>query len=240
MMSDQHSFWIDRLSEYLDGTLGADDRDALEGHLAECRDCTAVLADLRHVVSAARAMGDVAPERDLWPGIAARLGRRPGERVAEVIPLPTSHVGARARQAGVYLSRRQLAAAAIVVALSSAAATWALGPGVAVRSVGDPLSMPGAPAVVSPAAAVEGPPPALADELAHLEATLSAARDRLDPNTVRILEKNLDVIDRAIQDSRRALATDPANAFLKEHLERAYQQKADYLREATNIVGWSG
>ena len=96
------------------------------------------------------------------------------------------------------------------------------------------------PAAVSPAATQEEPPPALADELAHLEATLTAARDRLDPTTVRILEKNLDVIDRAIQDSRKALATDPANPFLREHLDRAYQDKVDYLREAAGIAEWVG
>jgi hypothetical protein len=140
-------------------------------------------------------------------------------------------------RAGIVMSRRQLAAAAAVVALLSAGATWALGPGLAVRQVGAPLP---APTAVSPAAVVDGPPPALAGELSRLEAALNAARDQLDPTTVRILEKNLDVIDRAIQDSRRALATDPANAFLKEHLERAYEQKASYLREAAGIAEWTG
>jgi hypothetical protein len=236
MMNDLHSRWTDRLSEYLDGSLGAEDRQAVEEHLAGCAQCAAVSSELRGVVDMARSLGDVPPTRDLWPDIAARLWSAPEERAAEVIPLPTGH-RREAQPRGVYMSRRQLAAAAVIIAMASAAATWALGPGVAVRPVGAPLPMP---AAVSTAATEEGPPPALAGELAQLEATLNAARDRLDPTTVRILEKNLDVIDRAIQDSRKALATDPANPFLREHLDRAYQDKVDYLREAAGIAEWAG
>ena len=65
---------------------------------------------------------------------------------------------------------------------------------------------------------------------------LAEARTRLDPGTVRILEKNLQVIERAIDDSKRALAVDPENAFLKDHLAGAYREKASYLREATDLV----
>jgi anti-sigma factor RsiW len=236
MMSELHSHWTDRLSEYLDGTLSVQDRLAMEEHLAGCSACSTILSELRVVIDTARSLGDVPPARDLWPDIAGRLSSTPGERVAEVIPLRTGR-RAQAEPTGVYLSRRQLAAAAAVVALVSAAATWALGPGVAVRQVGSPLP---APTAVSKAANAEGPPAALAGELAHLESALNAARDHLDPGTVRILEKNLDVIDRAIQDSRKALATDPANPFLLEHLDRAYQQKVDYLREAAGIAEWAG
>jgi anti-sigma factor RsiW len=234
MMSDNHERWTDRLSEYLDGTLDADARSGLESHLASCPACAAVCEELRQVVLRAHALGDVQPERDLWPAIAASLGTGPGQRAAEVIPLPTRRPSSAP---GLYLTRRQLAAAAVVVALLSAALTWAAGPGLAVRPA--PASLP-APAGVSPAASIGAPPPALAGELAQLQATLDAARDRLDPNTVRILEKNLDVINRAIEDSRRALTTDPANAFLREHLDRAYEQKVDYLREAAGIADWKG
>jgi hypothetical protein len=236
MMNDQHSQWTDRLSEYLDGSLAGQARRAVEEHLAGCTECAAVLSELEAVVGVARSLGDVPPARDLWPDIAARLWPTTEERGAEVIPFPTGN-RPQAQPKGVYLSRRQLAAAAVVIAMASAAATWALGPGIAVREVGTPLPMP---AAVTPAATAEDPPPALADELARLGAVLNAARDHLDPATVRILEKNLDVIDRAIQDSRKALATDPANPFLKEHLDRAYRQKVDYLREAAGIAEWAG
>ena len=40
--------WTDRLSEYLDDELPPGERVALEGHLAQCAECSATLADLRH------------------------------------------------------------------------------------------------------------------------------------------------------------------------------------------------
>jgi hypothetical protein len=237
MMSDMHSHWTDRLSEYRDGSLDDEERSALEAHLSVCQECATALAEIDEVIRRARALGDVPPARDLWPDIEAALSGHPVERGGGVIPLPTQDPQVDARPAGVYLSRRQLAAAATIVALVSAAATWALAPRPGTRSAQVPLPRQG---VVMPASQGEGPPTALADELSHLEAALAVAQQRLDPSTVRILQKNLDVIDRAIQDSQRALATDPADPFLREHLQAVYEQKADYLREATRIAGWAG
>ncbi|KPJ79232.1 MAG: hypothetical protein AMS19_11625, partial [Gemmatimonas sp. SG8_23] len=65
------------------------------------------------------------------------------------------------------------------------------------------------------------------------------AREVLDPNTVRILERNLSVIEQAIEDSRQALAQDPENEFLAAHLERVYERKLSYLREAARVAEWS-
>jgi hypothetical protein len=86
-----------------------------------------------------------------------------------------------------------------------------------------------------------GAPPAdLASELATLEDVLEAARGTLDPNTVLVLERNLGVIEQAIVDSREALALDPGNAFLSEHLERMYRRKLVYLQDAVRVAQWSG
>jgi len=91
------------------------------------------------------------------------------------------------------------------------------------------------------AATVDAAPVAdLADEVAVLERTLAEARAVLDPNTIRILERNLAVIESAIDDSRRALAIDPENAFLANHLERVYERKLEYLREAVRVTEWTG
>ena len=80
---------------------------------------------------------------------------------------------------------------------------------------------------------------ALSAELEALEELLAGASVALDPETVRVLQKNLGVIERAIEDSRRALAQDPANEFLGAHLEREYQRKLSYLKEANEIARWA-
>jgi hypothetical protein len=73
-----------------------------------------------------------------------------------------------------------------------------------------------------------------------LEDQLAAVRDALDPNTLRVLERNMAVIERAIEDSRQALALEPGNEFLSRHLEQVYERKLDYLREAAAIADWAG
>jgi hypothetical protein len=133
-------------------------------------------------------------------------------------------------------SAPQLAAASVVLVVASAALTWWVGPGVASRGVASPLPQSeGQTAFVADPGA---PAPELASELEVLEQALEGAWGRLEPNTVRILEKNLGVIERAIEESVRALAVDPGNEFLLDHLDRAYREKATYLREAADIADW--
>ena len=69
-----------------------------------------------------------------------------------------------------------------------------------------------------------------------LERVLLEQRDRLDPRTVIVLERNLRIIDDAIGEARQALATDPANALLNAHLAGARQRKLDLLRRAALIT----
>ena len=56
---------------------------------------------------------------------------------------------------------------------------------------------------------------------------------------MRVLDRNLGVIQQAIEDSRRALAQDPGNEFLASHLERVYQRKLEYLRDAAQVAEWA-
>ena len=58
----------------------------------------------------------------------------------------------------------------------------------------------------------------------------------LDTSTVRVLEQNLELIDRAIRDAERALAADPGNAYLNAHLARTMRQKIDLLRQAASLT----
>ena len=69
-----------------------------------------------------------------------------------------------------------------------------------------------------------------------LERMLREHRERLDPRTVVVLERNLRVIDDAIAEAREALAADPANALLNAHLAGARQRKLDLLRRAALIT----
>lgn len=233
MNDHRHEAWVLQLSDYMDGDLDGTVKEALEAHLAECGSCRAVLRDLREIVARAGALEGIEPARDLWPGISEAMGG--GGEEARVIQFPTS--GRATRRPGFLLTAPQLAAASVALMLVSAGATWWAGAGMGARGPAGPLPAPAAEVTM---AAVAAPPPELAEELEALEAVLAQARDRLAPETVRILEKNLGVIQRAIDESRDALAVDPANGFLRDHLQRAYRDKAAFLREVGTIVAWEG
>ncbi len=70
-------------------------------------------------------------------------------------------------------------------------------------------------------------------EIATLRTVAESQLDKLgllDSATVNVVRRNLDIIDRAILESRTALAGDPNSAFLLEQLDRAYERKVDLLR----------
>ena len=52
----------------------------------------------------------------------------------------------------------------------------------------------------------------------------------LDSTTVVEIERNLRIIDKAINDSRRALQNDPRSRFLSKQLDRALENKLDIMR----------
>lgn len=245
-MSECHSPWRDRLSEYLDDGLSGSDREGIEAHLEACASCSRTLDELGAVVRRARSLEDRPPDRDLWPGIEAAIaegrardrsaGRLRDGNDGRSVEEP-SVPGPRSAWAGtVRMSIPQLAAAALVVIALSGAGAWAL-----LRGTGPdaPRTATGPDGPARVVAVEEGAPERIAPELAELERALEAARDELDPATVRILEKNLALIDRVIAESRRALELDPANPFLERYLDRAYQRKLEYLREAAAVAEWS-
>lgn len=69
-------------------------------------------------------------------------------------------------------------------------------------------------------------------EITRLRAIVDSGRSRLDPATVAILERNLRVIDTAIEQCNDALARDSSSTFLIESLNNAYQTKVKLLRIA--------
>ena len=71
----------------------------------------------------------------------------------------------------------------------------------------------------------------------ELETLLAAQRDSLTPETIRLVEDNLRVIDAALGEARAALREDPANPALTDLVRSAYEKKIDLLRHATETRG---
>jgi hypothetical protein len=228
-MSDQ---WTDRLSEYLDGELKGSERAFLEAHLERCSDCQETLEGLRRVVMRARALDDRQPATDLWAGIAERIGaertgaERTGTptRLATVLPLRRRFT----------FSFPQLLAAGIALAVFSAGGAWVLHPGVPMIAV--QLAPTGSGEVPATPVGISGTAQSYDAAVDDLTRILSEGRGRLDTATVRVLEQNLSLIDRAIADAQRAVAADSANLYLNTHLAETMRRKVDLLRQAAALV----
>jgi hypothetical protein len=166
------------------------------------------------------ALRDAPPARDLWPAIAARLQPPAGSRRTISFTLP------------------QLAMAATLLIAVSAGVSWlALAP----RPAGTPAE-PAIRAVVEPVEAVQPDiqRATFADAqfdaaVADLERILREESQRLDPQTVMVIERNLRAIDQAIREARAALDADPANTYLNSHLADARRRKLELLRRAAGL-----
>jgi tetratricopeptide (TPR) repeat protein len=221
----------DQLSDYLDDELPASERRAVEAHLAECGECARTLDELRDVVERAHRAVPQPPARDLWDGVASRLGE--ARRDARPFVQP------RARR--ISFTVPQLAAAAVLVAAVSGGLVF-----LTARHPAAPAqaAAPARPAVHADAAsspAVDVTTVGFADAqydqaVADLESALKHGRGRLDASTVAAIEQSLQTIDQAIAQARQALAADPANGYLSGHLVEARRRKLDLLRRAAALT----
>jgi hypothetical protein len=212
--------FTNRLSDYLDDEgLSPAERAEIEQHLRACAECRATLEELREVVEHARALTNSAPEGDLWSGIENRLGSR------DVLPFP-----ARAARR-VSFTIPQLVAAGLALMVLSGSMVWMMRTG-PTRADIPPIAASEEHRPVNVSTADAGYEAAIAD----LERALEAGRDKLDPQTIRVIEANLMAIDRMIAQSREALAADASNSFLNMHLADARRRKLELLRNATALA----
>jgi anti-sigma factor RsiW len=72
-------------------------------------------------------------------------------------------------------------------------------------------------------------------EIEMLQNIVSRRRTQLDSSTVAIIERNLQIIDAAIAQSRAALARDPASQMLDQQLTHALDKKVELLRTAAML-----
>lgn len=226
--------WTEQLSAYLDGELSAAETRALEARLAESAEARALLAELRAVKARAAALEATPPATDLWPGIAARIAASTeGRSGTDVVPL---------RRPRRVVPLPQAIAAGVALAIVAGGTAWVIRGRMAASAPVMPASAVSAPTgSITPralaAAAREAAGSATYDAaVTELQQVLERNRARLDTVTVRVLEKNLAIIDQAIAEAERALAADPANSYLTSHLIQARRRKLQLLQQAASIA----
>lgn len=195
-----------QINDFADGTLAGAARAQAEDHVLACAQCRAQVQQIQLVLQRLSTLPrEIEPEHDLRAAIWAQADRKT-----------------------LWSWRYPLAAAAILlIAVSSLVTTFVLR-----RSQPDSVRISVAEAESGARVDLVRIEQTYASEVETLQDTLEQNREQFAPETVRILEDNLRIIDTAISEARAALARDPQSAVLGELLKSAYRRKLDLLRQA--------
>jgi len=218
-----------QLGDYLDGQLEPGAHETVRAHLKACADCSGVVADLEQIVTTARTLGPMSPPDHIWLEVAGQI--RLTERT------PTAHP-ARVRSRSPVWQWAGLAAALVVIT----GIVW-LGT-IPNRGGGVPQENAAAGAATTPAA---GSMEAVAAELdqarehskralAELMATAADPASPVDPAVPVLVQRNMDAIDRAIGESRAALAADPGNEPARDSLFDALRRQITVLQTTLSLI----
>jgi hypothetical protein len=245
----------DRLAELMEDELDARTRVGFEEHIAGCERCAGLVKDLESIRRDAAALPVLVPSRDLWPEIEARIQ-------APVISIEPARTSGPRRSRNTWWMGAAAAALVAVTAGVTHMLTKAQGDAPAPQmATADPAAvrtverMPAdtqtqdaettatpdvetpnvrrAPSEAPQSATLVGSTTSEYDrDVARLRAILQERRSELDSSTVTVLERNLELIDRAIAESRAALERDPGSEFLADQLARVMTKKVAILRTA--------
>jgi hypothetical protein len=199
----------EELSDLADGLLALDRKSAVEAHLASCRECRETAEAYRSLKAGVAALPrSIDPPEQLWSAVRSRIDAA-----------PSNVTRLRPRRPALWIA---LAAAAAIAAAVLTPTLRPHPPAPARRS--DVALAAFAPAEVEYRRAVD-----------ELRLTLRSKRTALSPQTVRVVEENLEIIDRSIARAKEALAADPGSRDLTFLLSSAYEMEIDLLRQATEI-----
>lgn len=202
-----------------DGSLPPVQRADVEAHVAGCAACTADVARLHSFMTRLELLPhspDVKLD-SLWPAIRSRIER------GKVVSLGG---GSTARR-----SRHWTLQGAIVVG-AAAAMVLAFTLGRESRPPEGDVVTPGIGA--TPIVSIADSSRAYEAEVQSLLEELELRRSTMRPATVESVDRDLRIIDGAIDELTEALKRDPGNPALRQLLAASYRQKRDLLKQVDN------
>ncbi len=238
MTCTQYREWIDEL---VDGTIVPIRRAGLERHLAVCDACRAVAVDLQIIHDTAASLDPLEPPAGVWLQIAGRLRQQGG-----VTPPPPD-----VKRSTPHTALLAIAAALMLLVGGSIAVLWMQSRGAGTSP--QPIASAPAPAPSGNAQAEVGIESVEAEfrvaeqhyqnAIAKLEqaarldqAASGRSPSALDPQTAAMLQKNLQVIDQAIAESRSALRAEPLSAPARDSLFDALRRKVALLQDTIALM----
>jgi anti-sigma factor RsiW len=196
------------IGDAVDGTLSPEPQAQLDAHCRQCESCRDLLNDLKEIRAAASRLDRYTPSPDMWNAIAAKAQPPVFSR-----------------------SWAPLAAAAALVMILGTAAWFALG------SRGPGATIPSTANLARNAATeLQLAEQHYQNAITALE-QLTVNRDStLDPAVAAEIAQSLQSIDRAINDSRAALKTQPDSFVAQTSLLEALRMKVALLQETVTLM----
>lgn len=214
--------YLGAIQELADGTLGPIRRAELQTHLETCPRCRALAADTTRIRDLGGSLDRLQPPESVWLQVAGRLRQQ-----GRLAPAPAAARSSRRRVAALAI------AAALVVAIGASIVT--LLPRSTPSPVTDAARETGNAAPADPvqdfANEIRLAEQHYQNAIAKLEEAAQSDQDVMDAQTAEILKKNLQVIDKAIEESRNALRVEPQSAPARDSLFDALKQKVVVLQE---------
>jgi len=204
----RHDEFRSLLQDFVDFELPADKQDAVALHLAECEECSAEVDALHALRAAAQDLpAAVAPDRDLWADIEARIGAEEAQPGTCEPTDPPARTGRTAAGRPAHWTSRLVWAAAAVFAL---AVVWPQGS--ADNASLQDLTM--------------------TYRMVRHDGVIALSNDdtKLDASSRGTMSAGMSAIDDAIRETQAALeaAADAPEQF--RHLADGYQKKIDLLQ----------
>jgi len=216
----------ERVNDYLDDMLEPEQRAGVERHLEGCEGCRELLRALRSLRERAAALPPgLEPERDLWPDIRVSLARqkRGWTRLLPVLPIAPAGL----RPVGV-----SFAAAAALLVLSVTA--WMV-----LRPTGSP-EIGSAPGGMSARSALPLLDAGYGEATEQLRDVLLEKGTGGSPDAVRVIERNLRIVEGAIREMRRAAEVDPVHAVDRRLYTSLHRTRFELLRQAVRLSSQGG
>jgi hypothetical protein len=216
------------IQELIDGTLGSIRRAELELHLDECDDCRALADDLRLIHGTAASLGQLEPPDRVWLQIAGRL-RQEGRITAPAVVR-------RPRRSAAILA---IAAALLLAVGTSVFVLTRYNAAPQTGEAGSQQAASNAPApdpVESVAAEFRLAEQHLQNAIGKLEEAAKTDDEIIDAQTAAALQKNLQVIDQAIAESRAALRQEPQSTRARDSLFELLRQKVVLLQDTIALM----
>ena len=224
------------LSDLLDGSISRQDEVTLHQHLGECIQCADVRRDLESIVGFSRTLrGDYpapANERAMWLRIRNTIEAEQAAGAMTTTPVTV----APARRFGWLSHSWQLTLPQLAASVAAIAIVVALSTAVGLRRLEHPIDT----------IATENPRPVGGYDInqhnsqqqqliKYWNARIEVNRARWSPEMRNTFDRNLGVIDQAVNDSIKELNNNPQDEVSREMLNAALNDKIALLKDFSEL-----